>query len=154
MKRRNADTTTCPYCELKLRGLASHIRIAHPGLPYNPTQEQITLYRKATTPAAIPVPAPPVQIDAEFLDDAPTPSNLPPTSHLAIAIKGLLAELDKVQGEITELESRHPGLIEKRGKIKYDLEILEKANAAILDNANTRERQLAEAEREVARAER
>jgi septal ring factor EnvC (AmiA/AmiB activator) len=133
----------CPYCQNSYdsRGIAAHIRKVHPGMPYQPTQEEISAYAKATenpngaaAPALIPNP--------------------PATSHIAIAIKELIAELDIVQKQITELESQLPLLQQSRDKIRFDLEILEKANSAIQDHANARERQLAEVEREVARLER
>ena len=128
---------TCFYCPAVLRGpqgRAAHIRIHHPKLPYQPTDEQIRKYAPALPPPPVQADDVPVQaltpaqiVHALHTNTAP----MTPREHLATAISNLRSQLEAVQKEISKLES----LRAEEATIRYDLEALLKAESAMQENA-------------------
>jgi len=122
----------CPYILTSPQGRAAHIRLAHKGLPYQPSAEQIAKYSKSAVPHLPPIITPAVPART-----AP----LTPREHLERGIADLQSELENILKHIPELETRLHQLRRNEAAIRFDLQVLENAQSTIEENANAEQQE-------------
>ena len=123
---------SCFYCPELChgpQGRAAHIRGAHPGLPYHPTEAQIAKYSMMPDPepvvAAVPPPMPEEAVPQLSI------VALTPRQHLVAAISELKQQLERTNTEIPALEKQLQDLRASQVRVGQDLQAFETALGTI-----------------------